>query len=319
MKEREWNLGYDIGLEAPEDLEQVANLQMICVHPKFRGNSLGRQMNSHAIEIIRQLRRYTHLCATVSPYNYRNIRTLLKSGFTIRTLKTKYNGKLRYVVYQNLTRAVEYLEKNERVSVRLTDVERQKELIHRGFMQTDLKSSFQHPPRLNFPLAGCRTSPPVNFRFLPLNRWSAASKTDRGDHCLMSKPMYGLTTDGLIYDAPCRVGRKTQQISEETSQPALNCACNPGDQRSKAFDWPWKYLDRDKFPGEITKKGTCCSQKFDPALSPVWAGWLTPATKFVDSIAARHRNYNNYNDIKDIIIFSRHSMINEGVFSRYLF
>ncbi len=139
VKEREWNLGYDIGLEAPEDLEQIANLQMICVHPKFRGNSLGRQMNSHAIEIIRQLPRYTHLCATVSPYNYWNIRILLKSGFTIRTLKTKYDGKLRYVVYQNLTRAVEYLEKNERVSVRLTDVERQKELIHRGFIGVQLR------------------------------------------------------------------------------------------------------------------------------------------------------------------------------------
>lgn len=139
VKEREWNLGYDIGLEAPEDLEQVANLQMICVHPKFRGNSLGRQMNSHAIEIIRQLRRYTHLCATVSPYNYWNVRILLKSGFSIRTLKTKYNGKLRYVVYQNLTRAVEYLEKNERVSVRLTDVKRQKELIHRGFIGVQLR------------------------------------------------------------------------------------------------------------------------------------------------------------------------------------
>ena len=64
---------------------------------------------------------------------------LLKSGFTIRTLKTKYNGKLRYVVYQNLTRAVENLEKNERVSVRLTDVERQKELFHRGFIGVQLR------------------------------------------------------------------------------------------------------------------------------------------------------------------------------------
>ena len=139
VKDREWNLGFDIGLEVPEDLEQVANLQMICVHPQFRGNSLGRQMNSHAIEIIRRLRRYSHLCATVSPFNYWNINILLKSGFTIRELKTKYNGKLRYVVYQNLTRTVEYLRKNEQVSVRLTDVERQKELIHRGFIGVQLR------------------------------------------------------------------------------------------------------------------------------------------------------------------------------------
>ena len=72
----------------------------------------------------------------------------------------------------------------------------------------------------------------------------------------MSKPMYGLTTDGLIYDAPCRGGRKTQQIAEETRQSALNSACNPGDKRSKASDDSWKYFDRDKFPDVITKKGT---------------------------------------------------------------
>jgi ribosomal protein S18 acetylase RimI-like enzyme len=134
LNDREWNLGYDIGLKAPEDLKRVANLQMICVHPRYRGNSLGRQLNLHAIDTIRRLGRYTHLCATVSPYNYWNIRILLKCGFTIRTLKDKYNGKLRYVVYQNLTLTAGDLEQNDCVSVRLTDVERQKALIHRGFI-----------------------------------------------------------------------------------------------------------------------------------------------------------------------------------------
>ena len=33
-------------------------------------------------------------------------------------------------------------------------------------------------------------------------------------------------------------------------------------------------------------------------------GRLTPATKFVDSIAARYRNYYNYNGIKEISIFA---------------
>jgi len=68
--------------------------------------------------------------------------------------------------------------------------------------------------------------------------------------------MYGLTTDGFIYDTPPREGRKTQQISEETRQLALNSACNPGDKGSKASDESWKYSAGDKFPGVITKKGT---------------------------------------------------------------
>ncbi|MCP4343323.1 MAG: hypothetical protein GY799_31715 [Desulfobulbaceae bacterium] len=48
--------------------------------------------------------------------------------------------------------------------------------------------------------------------------------------------MYGLTTDGIICDAPPRGGRKTQQISEDTRQPVLDSASNPSDKRSKASD-----------------------------------------------------------------------------------
>ena len=138
LNDREWNLGYDIGLETVDDLTRVANLQMVCVHPDFRGNALGWRMNAHAIHIVRRLGRFTHLCATVSPYNYWNIRTLLRSGFTIRKLKPKYNGKLRYVVYQHLTRPLDLSATNGRVSVRLTDIARQEELIRKGLIGVEL-------------------------------------------------------------------------------------------------------------------------------------------------------------------------------------
>ena len=72
----------------------------------------------------------------------------------------------------------------------------------------------------------------------------------------MSWPICGLATDGFIYDASFGAGRKTQQISKETCQPVLNSACNPGDQRSKAFDESFKYVAGDKSPGLITKKDT---------------------------------------------------------------
>lgn len=147
VNDREWNLGYDIGLETHEDLRRVANLQMLCVHPEFRGNSLGRRMNLHAIDAIRRERRFMHLCATVSPYNYWNVSILLKCGFTIRTLKTKYNGKLRYVVHQNLDRPVRLPESSKRVSVRLTDLERQKDLIGRGFIGVRIRAIEGFRPR----------------------------------------------------------------------------------------------------------------------------------------------------------------------------
>lgn len=149
MDDREWNLGYDIGLESADALKQVANLQMICVHPDFRGNSLGWRMNVKAIARIRQLQRHIHLCATVSPYNYWNIKILLQSGFTIRQLKRKYNGKLRYIVYQDLTRPFGGGETtNESIAVRLTNIERQGELIRQGFIGVQLRAiDGFHPKR----------------------------------------------------------------------------------------------------------------------------------------------------------------------------
>lgn len=141
VNDREWNLGYDIGLEAPVDLEKVVNLQMICVHPNFRGYSLGLRLNAHAIETIQRLGRHTHLCATVSPYNYWNIRILLAGGLVIRALKEKYNGKLRYIVHRNLTRPFDVFQSNDRVTVRLTDIEPQKELLRRGYVGVEFRET----------------------------------------------------------------------------------------------------------------------------------------------------------------------------------
>ena len=50
---------------------------------------------------------------------------------------------------------------------------------------------------------------------------------------LLSRPA---TSAGRIVDEPRRGGRKTQQIAEETWQPALNSACIPDDKRTKAYD-----------------------------------------------------------------------------------
>jgi ribosomal protein S18 acetylase RimI-like enzyme len=138
VEKHEWHLGYDIDLESPADLRRVANLQLICVHPDYRGNSLGRRMNLNAIRRIRA-DQYVHLCATVSPFNNWNIKVLLDCGFSIRKLKFKYGGKLRYIVYQNLTRPVVFPDPQDQISVRLTDIGRQEELIKQGFIGVQLQ------------------------------------------------------------------------------------------------------------------------------------------------------------------------------------
>jgi ribosomal protein S18 acetylase RimI-like enzyme len=147
VEDQDWNLGYDLGLESPDDLRRVVNFQMICVHPDFRGNSLARRMNINALERIRRLNRYVHLCATVSPYNYWNIKVLLECGFTISKLTLKYGGMLRYIVYQNLIRPIVVPETQNNISARLTDIGRQEELIKQGLIGVQIRELPEFRPR----------------------------------------------------------------------------------------------------------------------------------------------------------------------------
>ncbi len=137
----EWNLGLDLGFSESE-CKKLANLQMVCVHPDFRGNHLARKMNRHAIEIIRTEKKIVHLLATVSPHNYWNVDILLKSGFVICALKEKYRGKLRYIVYQNLTRPLKIPPgtlKDKPRAVELADFKKQNELLGTGFYGFELR------------------------------------------------------------------------------------------------------------------------------------------------------------------------------------
>jgi len=135
----EWNLGIDLGLP-PDALNRVANLQMVCVHPSCRGNSIAKIMNKHAIRIIKELGIHDHVCATVSPYNFWNIKILFESGFIIKKLTKKYGGKLRYIVHQDLHSPVSF-ESGFSQSVALTDFIRQHELLSNGWCGTYLNVS----------------------------------------------------------------------------------------------------------------------------------------------------------------------------------
>jgi hypothetical protein len=141
MDDHEWNLGFDIGLQESE-LAKVANLQMVCVNPLYRGNQLGLKMNRHAIRFLKEETDYTHLCATVHPRNHWNVRVLIKSGFVIRNLKEKYGGKLRYIVYQNLREPIKIMSSGK-VLVKHMDIDEQKKVLKRGFLGIDILESLQ--------------------------------------------------------------------------------------------------------------------------------------------------------------------------------
>jgi len=139
INDEEWNLGIDLEFP-PEIRNRVANLQMVCVHPAYRGNSIAATMNKHAIRIIKDLGIHRHVCATVSPYNFWNIRILLDSGFIIKKLKNKYAGKLRYIVHQDLLSPLSF-EPGCSHSVALTDFAKQHEMLRSGWYGTDLNVS----------------------------------------------------------------------------------------------------------------------------------------------------------------------------------
>lgn len=127
----EWNLGLDLGLPEKE-LASVANLQMVCVHPLFRGNALALKMNRVSLGLLRERGTHHHVCATVSPYNIWNIPVLLKSGFRIARLKNKYGGKIRYIVHQDLRKPFHFND-NGAVQVRLDNLNAQQKWFDSGY------------------------------------------------------------------------------------------------------------------------------------------------------------------------------------------
>ena len=130
-RDRTWNLGMDIGLRGSE-LDKVANLQMVCVHPNYRGNGLAMRMNRLSLELLRAQGAYEHVCATVSPYNYWNIRILLNSDFHIKQLKQKYGGKIRYIVYQQFNNP-DIFDRTSTIHVSIEDFNTQRRLLEDGY------------------------------------------------------------------------------------------------------------------------------------------------------------------------------------------
>jgi ribosomal protein S18 acetylase RimI-like enzyme len=128
------NFGADIGISS-EDLCKVAHLKAVVVHPEFRGCGLQRKLAAIHLKVLRDAG-FEHVCSTVSPKNCISVENHLASGFVIRGLKVKYGGWLRYIMYKNVCKVSHHLIKSvaEVESVGSSDLERQKDLLNRGFV-----------------------------------------------------------------------------------------------------------------------------------------------------------------------------------------
>ena len=131
------NFGVDINLPKSE-LEKVAHLKAVVVHPAYRGNQLQKRLAKLHLEVLRELG-YKHVCSTVSPKNDISIQNYFDSGFVIMGLKVKYTDRLRYIMYKNIFH--DFVPGPEAVGIMSTDIDGQKRWIDRGFAGFKIRRS----------------------------------------------------------------------------------------------------------------------------------------------------------------------------------
>ncbi len=93
------NLAKDVDLI--EDLLSSANVKLIIVRPKFRGNGLQRilieKLSSYAKDVG-----FNYLCTTVSPVNPWSLDNFKKCGFIEFKRLEKYGGLSRVLFYKKI-------------------------------------------------------------------------------------------------------------------------------------------------------------------------------------------------------------------------
>ncbi|WP_277584634.1 GNAT family N-acetyltransferase [Psychrobacillus antarcticus] len=126
------HLGYDIGL-SKEQLEQVIYQEITNVHPYYRGFGLQKKLGVIVMEIL-DASSYTHICATVAPFNIASLKDKLSQGMVMGALKNKYGGMLRYVFYKKLH--VNRTNGENCLEIPMDAIEKQQQLIADGWIGT---------------------------------------------------------------------------------------------------------------------------------------------------------------------------------------
>jgi ribosomal protein S18 acetylase RimI-like enzyme len=136
MPPPEENLGSEVGL-GEEELSKTAHLQVVAVHPAYRGNSLQRTMVARHLQVLAEMG-FEHVCSTVSPYNPFSLRNFLDEGFVIKALKVKFGSQWRYIMHKSIRLPIAIGP--EEAAVSIADIEKQLELLESGLLGFGLKS-----------------------------------------------------------------------------------------------------------------------------------------------------------------------------------
>lgn len=139
------NLGRGRELDARE-LLQVAHIEAGLVHPLFRKRGLQRLLYSEGINETRAAGRFRYLFSTVACNNYDALSNSLQLGMLIGDLSLKYEGYLRYVLFQDLQEPA-VLDLDQICTLEIGAREEQEGLIKRGFWGFKLERKYK-PVRL---------------------------------------------------------------------------------------------------------------------------------------------------------------------------
>lgn len=126
------NLGMD-GCLTNDELARVVHIEAGLVHPDFRGQSLQKLVYEEAIRQTRMLGRFRHLYSTVACHNYPALVNSMKLGLAVTALREKYNGYLRYVLYQDWEQPLS-IDRGQVLKVACGDRERQEALLAEGWL-----------------------------------------------------------------------------------------------------------------------------------------------------------------------------------------
>lgn len=124
------HLGSDAGL-LEQDLHQVIYSEISVVHPAYRGNRLQTYMGEILFNDVNK-KQYTHVAATVAPFNIPSIKDKLALGMEIVGLKEKYHGKLRYIFIYNWEQCEKRLYHKTKI-VEMSATKEQATLLKEGY------------------------------------------------------------------------------------------------------------------------------------------------------------------------------------------
>lgn len=92
------NLGKDMGY-SKDELNDVINLKLVIVSPKYRGNGLQCRMTKELEKVAAQKKK-SCICVTVSPDNKVSRKNIENMGYKFHSQKTKYDGLVRNLYYK---------------------------------------------------------------------------------------------------------------------------------------------------------------------------------------------------------------------------